>query len=272
MQIASRQPLWNEGHRGTEVELLMTPATGLYMKFNAAWYKNQNIDIDWGDGTRQTVMAADVEGHVYPSHTYASYGKYIVRAENAKAFSFSEGDGWVQDEPFMNAAIAVVDYGGTLKTIQSGGWKGCANLERFIAPWSTWMGQRSFYNCRKLREVVLGKIGIHYDGSFENCSALEKYTTESTGQCWSYIFRGCTRICELRLGAVSQFATQDFQNTPNLMDIWIDNKTVEQIKQVATEGNIVAGYSARFPWDANAGCRFHGTNGIVLGNGTIIHG
>ena len=83
--------------------------------------------------------------------------------------------------------------------------------------------------------------------------------------------RGKEYRYELRLGAVSQFATQDFQNTPNLMDIWIDNKTVEQIKQVAPEGNIVAGYGARFPWDANAGCRFHGTNGIVLGNGTIIH-
>ena len=42
-------------------------------------------------------------------------------------------------------------------------------------------------------------------------------------------------------------------------------------KQVASEGNIVAGYSARFPWNANPNCRFHGTNGIVLGNGTIIH-
>ena len=70
---------------------------------------------------------------------------------------------------------------------------------------------------------------------------------------------------------MTQFATQDFDQCPNRMDIWIDNKTVEQIKQVASEGNIVAGYSARFPWNANPNCRFHGTNGIVLGNGTIIH-
>ena len=70
---------------------------------------------------------------------------------------------------------------------------------------------------------------------------------------------------------MTQFATQDFDKCPNLMDIWIDNKTVEQIKQVASVGNIIAGYGARFPWNANPNCRFHGTNGIVLGNGTIIH-
>ena len=271
MQIASRQPLWNEGHRGTEVELQLTPSTGLYMKLYVGWYKNRPVVLEWGDGAKQTVVANNTEGAAYVSHTYSSYGKFIVRAEDERCLSFSEGDGYVYGQPFMDAAISLVDYGGTLTRLDSGGWKGCANLERFIAPWSTWMGQRTFYNCHKLKEVVLGKIGVHFDASFENCTSLEKYTTVTTGQCWSYIFRGCTRISELRLGAVSQFATQDFKNTPNLMDIWIDNKTVEQIKQVAPEGNIVAGYSARFPWDANAGCRFHGTNGIVLGNGTIIH-
>ena len=272
MQVASKHPLWCIGHSGTEVQLVMTAATGLTIKFLFGWYKNQPIDVDWGDGKHQTVPATSVESHTYVSHTYSRYGKYRVRAENERCFSFSEGDGWVQDEPFMNAAVSLVDYGGTLTRLDSGGWKGCANLERFIAPASTWMGQRTFYNCRKLKEVVLGKIGIHYDASFENCTSLENYTTVTTGQCWSYIFRGCTKIRELRLGTVSQFATQDFQNTPNLMDIWIDGKTVEQIKQVASSGNIASGYGAKFPWNANANCRFHGTNGIVLGNGTIIHG
>ena len=83
---------------------------------------------------------------------------------------------------------------------------------------------------------------------------------------------GCTALTELRLGGVSQFATQEFANTPNLQDIWIDNKTVDQIKQVASSGNIVAGYGAKFPWGAASTCRFHGTDGIVLGNGEIVKG
>ena len=99
---------------------------------------------------------------------------------------------------------------------------------------------------------------------------------------------GCTALTELRLGGVSQFATQEFANTPNLQDIWIDNKTVDQIKQVASRispdceaiarrggyagCNIVAGYGAKFPWGAASTCRFHGTDGIVLGNGEIVKG
>lgn len=35
MQIASRQPMWNEGGRGTVVEVNMTPTTGL--KFQLAY-------------------------------------------------------------------------------------------------------------------------------------------------------------------------------------------------------------------------------------------
>lgn len=272
MQVASKHPLWCIGHSGTEVMMELTPATGRRVKFYFEWYKLRPIDVDWGDGKRQTVAADNREGAVYITHDYPRYGKFRLRAVDVRGLSFSEGDGWVQDEPYMNAVTSVVDYGGTLTRLDSGGWKGCANLVRFIAPGSTWMGQRTFYNCRKLKEVVLGKIGIHYDASFENCTSLENYTTVTTGQCWSYIFRGCTKIRELRLGTVSQFATQDFKNTPNLMDIWIDGKTVEQIKQVASSGNIASGYGAKFPWNANANCRFHGTNGIVLGNGTIIHG
>ena len=74
----------------------------------------------------------------------------------------------------------------------------------------------------------------------------------------------------MNLGDVHQFATQDFDHCPNLMDIWISNKTVDQIMQRASSGNIEAGYGARFPWDANASCRFHGIDGVVLGNGTRV--
>ena len=75
---------------------------------------------------------------------------------------------------------------------------------------------------------------------------------------------------ELRLGAVSQFATKDFDNCPNLMDIYISDKTVDQILQVAPSGNIIAGYSAKFPWGANASCLFHGIDGTVRADGTRI--
>ena len=50
MQIASRQPMWNEGGRGTVVEVKMTPTTGL--KFQLAYHATSGspVVINWGDG------------------------------------------------------------------------------------------------------------------------------------------------------------------------------------------------------------------------------
>ena len=54
------------------------------------------------------------------------------------------------------------------------------------------------------------------------------------------------------------------------MDIWISDKTIDQIQQKAPVGNIVAGYDAKFPWNASPNCRFHGTDGIVRADGTVL--
>lgn len=269
MQIASRQVVWNEGGRGTVVEVEMTPETGLYIQVMFDGFANRESVVDWGDGSPRSRFTN--AGHEYIKHTYPRYGRYKIVAEGIWRVGLRDLDGRPQYS-YDAAIISVVDYAGQITSSNSGGFKKAVNLVRFIAPNCRWMGQRDFAYCTKLKEVVIGKNEICYDGTYQYCSSLEKYTTESTGICWSYVWEGCTKLRELRLGAVSQFATRDFASTPNLMDIWISDKTVEQIKQVAPSGNIVAGYGAKFPWNANAGCRFHGTNGIVLANGTIIHG
>ena len=268
MQIASRQPMWNEGGRGTVVEVNMTPTTGL--KFQLAYHATNGspVVINWGDGNKTEHPYRG--GDILTAHTYLLYGKYKVTVEGVRSIGLRFLDGQAQYS-YDAAVISVVDYCGQITGSQSAAFKKAVNLERFICPNCTWQGQRDFAYCSKLKEVVIGMNGICYDGTYQYCSSLEKYTTLRTNTCWSYVWQGCTKLRELRLGAVTQFATQDFDNCPNLMDIWIDNKTVEQIKQVASEGNIIAGYGARFPWNANPNCRFHGTNGIVLGNGTIIH-
>ena len=268
MQIASRQPMWNEGGRGTVIEVEMTPATGLKFHVSYRPTKDQPLKIDWGDGTK--TERPYVDGDQSPDHTYARYGKYKIVIFGVRSVGLRFLDGQAQ-YPYDAAVLSVVDYAGQITDQWSAGFKRAVNLERFIAPNCKVQGQRDFAYCSKLKEVQIGKCGIYYDGTYQYCTSLEKFTTLQSSTCWSYVWQGCSKLRELRLGAVNQFATQDFDQCPNLMDIWIDNKTVEQIKQVAAEGNIVAGYSARFPWGANPNCRFHGTNGIVLGNGTIIH-
>ena len=268
MQIASRQPMWYEGGRGTVIEVNMTPATGLYIRFVYCSVENKPFAISWGDGnkTERPYATGDLE----VDHTYAACGKYKIVAEGCTCIVFRVLDGQPQ-YPYDAAITSFVDRCGQITGSRSAAYQQAVNLERFIAPNAQWIGQRDFANCSKLTEAVLGNVGIHYDGSFQYCTSLEKFTTINTGCCWSYVWQGCTRLRELRLGNVTQFATEDFDQCPNLIDIWIDNKTVEQIKGVAAEGNIEHGYGAEFPWCANPNCRFHGTNGIVLGNGTIIH-
>ena len=268
MQIASRQPMWNEGGRGTVIEVNMTPTTGLYLKFCYCATNGTPVVINWGDGTKTERPYQD--GDLESGHTYSLYGKYKIVLQGIRCIGFRVLDGHPQYS-YDAAITSFVDYCGQITGSRSAAFKKAVNLERFIAPNCAWMGQRDFAYCSKLKEVVIGKNGICYDGTYQYCTSLEKYTTVSTNTCWSYVWQGCTKLRELRLGAVTQFATQDFLNTPNLMDIWIDGKTVEQIKQVAPSGNIASGYGAKFPWNANPTCRFHGTNGIVLGNGTIIH-
>ena len=267
MQIASKQCLWAESGTGTVVEVEMTPTTGLYICFRTNAKTNQDVEVSWGDGTKS--MAVYTTNDIVLEHTYPTYGKYKLVFKGIRSIGFRNLDG--HPAYAYDAAItSLVDYAGQLEGSRSAAFQRAVNLKRFIAPNCSWMGQRDFAYCSNLEEMVLGNCGIYYDGTFQNCPKLTKFTTGRSWTCWSYVWMGCTSLTELKLGDVNQFATQDFYNTPNLKDIWIANKTVDQIKQVAPTGNIVAGYGARFPWNACSDCRFHGTDGIVLGNGTRI--
>ena len=267
MQVASRQCLWKDTGCGTEIVVEMTPATGLRIRFAFNAATGRDVRIIWGDGNRDAIGYAASD--LACEHTYSAYGRYRIIFHGARSIGFRTLDG--QSQYSYDATIlSFVDHSGEIEGSRSGAFKKAVNLERFIAPNCRWQGQRDFAYCTKLKEVVLGRNEICYDGTYQYCSSLEKYTTESTGTCWSYVWQGCTKLRELRLGSVYQFATRDFDNTPNLMDIWISDKTIDQIRQVAPSGNIVAGYSARFPWGANSNCRFHGTDGIVRADGTVL--
>lgn len=267
MQVASRQCLWKDTGGMTEVKVEMTAATGLYLKFVFHATGGRDMTILWGDGGRDDIGYAP--GDLSCAHTFSRYGRYTVRFRGVRSIGLRFLDGQAQ-YAYDAAILSFVDHSGEIVSSHSAAFKRAVNLEKFIAPNCRWTGQRDFAYCTKLKEVVLGRNEICYDGTFQYCSALEKYTTETTGICWSYVWEGCTKLRELKLGAVSQFATRDFNNTPNLMDIWISDKTIDQIQQKAPSGNIVAGYSAKFPWNANSMCRFHGTDGIVRADGTVL--
>ena len=267
MQIASRQLVWNKGGRGTVVEVEMTPATGLYIKFRCNAATDTPVSIRWGDGAEETFAYTNRD--IVPEHRYATYGRYKVVFEGARSIGFRNLDGEAQYS-YDAAIVSYVDYSGLITGSRSGAFKRAVNLERFIAPNLTGFGQRDFAYCTKLKEVVTPLSAYFYDGTFQNCGEIERLELVG-GTMWSYVFMGCTKLREIRFSRVDQLSTQCFANCPALTDIWIANKTIAQTKQVAPSGNIIAGYGARFPWNANASTRFHCMDGIVLGNGTIIN-
>ena len=267
MQIASRQCLWDDGI-WTEIEVEMTRATGLYLRFIYKGVAGKPATFVWGDGTQETRPYPGNDDQQAP-HTFPAYGRYMIRARGVKSIGFRTLDGQAQYN-YDAAILSLVDNTGDITGSYSGAFKKAVNLKRFVAPNATWMGQRDFAYCSSLEKVVIGEVDIYYDGTFQNCAKLSKFTTKKSWTCWSYVWQGCTSLTELKLGDVEQFATDDFKNTPRLKDVWIANKTVDQILQKASAGNIVAGYGAKFPWGASKDCRFHGTDGVVLGSGIRI--
>ena len=188
--------------------------------------------------------------------------------EGARSLGFRNLDG--EAHYSYDAAItSYVDYSGLVTGSRSGAFKRAVNLKRFIAPGLTGFGQRDFAYCPKLEEVQTPQAAYFYDGVFQSCPNIETLTLTG-GTMWSYVFKDCTKLREIRFSSVDQISTQCFDGCYELMDIWVANKTVDQIMQRAPSGNIVAGYGARFPWNANASCRFHGIDGVVLGNGTRV--
>lgn len=267
MQVASRQCLWDDTGFGTEVEVEMTPETGLFIRFGFWFAEERPVKVRWGDGSvaeERTYRSGDV----YVDHTFKSYGRYHVLFENVRGLGFRVLDG--QPQYAYDAAVrSVVDHSGMVERSLSACFKRAANLERIVLPGVTVFGQRDYAYCSKLREVVAPDAEYFYDGTFEHCTELERLEFVG-GTMWRSVFMGCTRLRELRFSRVDQISTRCFADTPNLMDIWIPDKTIDQIRQVAPTGNIVAGYNAKFPWDANAGCRFHGKDGTVRADGVVL--
>lgn len=267
MQAASRQCMWGPGGGVTEIGIDTTGVAYPVIDLYVGGYAGTNVVIDWGDGMERTRVAATEPALV--QHVFMGRKKFTMRVRNLRCVGLRKLDSSAHErsEPLVRS---VVDKSGRLTSSMSGAFKYCANLTRFVAPNCAWLGQRDFAGCTSLEEVVLGKAGVCYDGTFEYCTKLAKFSAEAARTCWRYVWRGCSSLAELKLGDVDQLSDDDFAGMPALRDVRISNRTVDQIRQAAPSGNIAGGYGSSFPWGANASCRFHGKDGYVLGDGTVV--
>jgi len=267
MQIASKQCLWRQGGTGTEVEVVMTPETGPYVAFSVRAAANRPVRVSWGDGTESELPSSAEDSVV--GHEYASCGRYVIVFKGICNLGFRFYDG-AERSGYEGAVTSVVDWAGQITASRSGAFEGAANLRRFVAPNCTSTGQRDFADCTGLKEVVLGSVSAYGEAAFGGCTALTDFTAERSVVCGGYVWLGCRSLATLSLPGVRQLAALVFGDTPLLKDIWMPDRTVDQIRQQASEGNVKSPYGPRFPWGASDDCRFHGTDGIVLGDGTRI--
>lgn len=261
-----------EKKTGLHIKLNMTSTTGLSITFILRYDSKlipvgKEVRVDWGDGNKETLTYANTS--ISASHTYSSYGHYTVIFYDSvlvPAMRILDGH---DHYDYEKAILSVVDYSNTATGIDSGAFKYCNNLTKAILPAINSCGQRSFGDCSNLERVVIKDPNIYYDGTFENCQKLTSFTVNYNpsntrqAQCWHYVWATCSALTELHVGRVSQFGNGCFTNCTHLTDVYIDNHTINEIKNSF-------GKSYAFPWGAGSTVKFHGTDGYVLGDGTLV--
>ena len=291
--IAARHTMFDKGPKkiGCHVLMRMTAETGLSATF---MFKNNSkticvpgktLTIDWGDGSAPSVTTyTSATSDISVSHTYPSYGDYnMVLTGQCQSIGFAVLDG--STYTYSKAPISIIDYSGVVFETSSGALKSAVNLETLILPWVVACGQRDFAYCTKLKTVELGCPSIYYDGTFQGCTALESFKvnydvllprwqevfttwTEQTlanrsCTCWHNVWNGCSSITELNVGHITQFGNTNFSGCSSLTDVYVTNHTAAEIKNSF-------GKSYKLPWGAASTVKFHGTDGYVLGDGTIV--
>ncbi|MCR5414546.1 MAG: leucine-rich repeat domain-containing protein [Kiritimatiellae bacterium] len=271
MQAAGRSCLWNGERTGTEIVLRMTAETGLYIAFLVRPCSAENpVYVTWGDGGGAERVWFGEDDHATAAHAYAKEGTYLCTFHGAKSVGLRVLANTAH-YAYEKSIISVVDRSGEMTQIDSGAYRFASNLEKFLAPWSQSVGQSSFASCYALKTLKLGALKIVYDAAFAGLRALEDFETVSIDKAWNDIWSWSTGVKVLKLGNVNQFGMDVLYGTTNLTDVYIQGKTVLQIQGKAPSGNLKSFYATRrFPWDAKSTVRFHGSDGIVLGNGTIV--
>jgi len=267
MQLASRQCLWKSGSGAVEIGVDAACAAYPVIDLYVEGHPGRNVLIDWGDGTERTSVAAPQPTLV--QHIFMGRRAFSVLVRDLRAVGVRKADSAAHErsEPLVTS---VDDPGGLLTGSMPGAFRYCANLRRFRAPACASLAGNDFAECTSLEEVVLGRVGVCGDGAFRDCASLASFSAKAMRACGRDVWRGCSSLEVLDLGDVDQLSAGDFADAPNLREIRIANRTVDQIRQAAASGNVAGGYGAAFPWGASAACRFLGRDGYALGDGTAV--
>lgn len=185
-----------------------------------------------------------------------------------------------------NTALTRLDAP-NVQTIGTRAFEGCANLRSVNLPKVSSVASYAFQSCSALSSIDLPELsGSPGTYMFRYCTGLTSATCPKAVACISYMFYGCTnlisakfeaaeylygnafngcsRLREVHLPSCVHFQDSaamsvTFSGTPANLEVWLTSLTAAQIKA-----------AARFPFGAQGTAKFHGSDGYVLGNGTIV--
>ena len=235
MQVASRQPMWNEGMPKGTVLVIRASAGSMTSEIGSGTLApgSEFVTIDWGDGT-----VVSVPGIRNARHTYSRPGDYKVKiSDDIQSIGYANNSGVNND-----VLIEVKCVGSKVVTIDSYG----------------------FNNCHKVTGVI----------NLPNVTTISSYAFGSLGSgVTDFIFPSMTRLVQTSFycgcGPRTMYADNVTQIDSDfwgyyggrLVDLYIRKKTCQQIKAMSG-----------FPFKAGAAVRFHGSDGIVTGDGRITLG
>ena len=236
MQIASRQPLW-DGRRVHDGRTMLALRAGPCMTARIAVGRlapgSRSVTVDWGDGTVETLPGIDGR-----THTYAAEREYRVAISDDLA-SFGYTAFRVNDEGSRDMLREVISVGRKVASITNYGFNNCHNLRGVIElPGVTEIGSYAFGSAYGITDFILPSLPRLSQAAFYcNPSPTQIHADNATRiDQWFWDFYG-----------------------PHLRDIYLRTSTCKRI--LAMGG---------FPFRAPASARFHGSDGTVLGNRTVV--
>ena len=237
MQIASRQPLWDEGMPKGTVLVLRASAASMTARIaggNVA-AGSGGVTVDWGDGTKNVYSSFR-----NVSHTYSRAKDYTVKiSDDLTSFGYTSTT--IGSEPHNDMIVELKSVGSRVVTIEG----------------------YAFNNCHKMRGVI----------NLPSVTSINGYAFGTTQGITDFILPSMTHLVQTSFywgpTASAMYCDNVIQIDSSfweyyggrLVDVYIRKKTCQQIKAMSG-----------FPFKAGAAVRFHGSDGIVTGDGRITLG
>ena len=242
MQVAARTCLWREtpGRSRTAFSLTASEAKSMTAKIGAGVFApgSTKCVVDWGDGERTVRTRSWSVGTL--THLYAEPGVYKVTvSDDLRTFALGwTGAGNVYHD--MYAGHPFISLGSQVRTIPAYGFAYLTLPGPLELPGVTSVGQSAFGGLSGCTDLIL--------------PSLERL--DSLAFRWH---RGCPLLhCDKAKEIGADFFSDGTYTYVNYTDVFLRESTCAEI--LAMSG---------FPFGASWTVRFHGSDGIVNGNGDV---